>query len=98
MKTRNWSQTGNEIQSNNVKDFFSSRDRRWRWSTMRIRIGVKSRSNVGMFKHTKSKKASNSQLGFQTHPATDGRHLFFCTGDEAATAGGTRLKLIPSFG
>lgn len=68
MKTRNW-------KLNNVKDFF--------WVTteggegmIRIRIGVKSRSNVGMFKHTKSKKASNSQLEFQTHVATDGRHLF----------------------
>lgn len=63
-------------------------------------MGVKRRSNGGMFKHTKSKKASNSQLEFQTQPATDGHHLFFFfsrTEEEAATTGGARLTLIPSF-
>lgn len=68
--------------------------------TIRIRMGVKRRSNGGMFKHTKSKKASNSQLEFQTQPATDGRHLFVFfffshRKQEAATTGGARLTLIP---
>lgn len=69
--------------------------------TIWIRMGDKRRSNGGMFKHTKSKKASNGQLEFQTQPATDGRHLFFFffsrTEEEAATTGGARLTLIPSF-